>query len=93
MPFAGILLVMIFQVWIRDKYNYHTDYIRLYYPGYTLLEAKTTNNVVRRIINWYIKLSIFRSSKLIKIQINNSLSLIIVSLFVSKPRLLLTLKI
>ena len=39
-PFAGILLVMIFQVWIRDKYNYHTDYIRLYYPGYTLLEAK-----------------------------------------------------
>ena len=53
-PFAGILLVMIFQVWIRDKYNYHTDYIRLYYPGYTLLESKTTNNVVRRIINWYI---------------------------------------
>lgn len=29
-PFAGILLVMIFQVWICDKYNYHTDYIRLY---------------------------------------------------------------
>lgn len=53
-PFAGILLVMIFQVWIRDKYNYHTDYIRLYYPGYTLLEAKTTNNIVRKIINWYI---------------------------------------
>lgn len=53
-PFVGILLVTIFQVWICDKYDYHTDYIRLYYPGYTLLEAKTTNNIVRKIANWYI---------------------------------------